>query len=73
MFLYSLESPCSSHSESLSDDMSNESNDGSLTKNEHRSLDFKLIVDDVKSGKQVKVRYSKSVFFIFIALLLCES
>ena len=40
MFLYSLESPCSSHSESLSDDMSNESNDGSLTKNEHRSLDF---------------------------------
>ena len=57
-----LESPCSSHSESLSDDMSNESNDGSLTKNEHRSLDFKLIVDDVKSGKQVKVRYSQSVF-----------
>ena len=42
--------------------MSNESNDGSLTKNEHRSLDFKLIVDDVKSGKQVKVRYSQSVF-----------
>ena len=57
-----IESPCSSHSESLSDDMSNESNDGSLTKNEHRSLDFKLIVDDVKSGKQVKVRYSQSVF-----------
>ena len=57
-----LESPCSSHSESLSDDMSNESNDGSLTKNEHRSLDFKLIVDDVKSGKQVKVRYCQFMF-----------
>ena len=48
-----IESPCSSHSDSLMDDMSNESNDGSSSKNEHRSLDFKLIVDDVKSGQQV--------------------
>ena len=47
--------------------MSNESNDGSLTKNEHRSLDFKLIVDDVKSGKQVKVRYSQSVFLFSLS------
>ena len=49
---FRLDSPSSSHSGSLSD-MSSESN-GSLSKNDHRSsLDFKLIVDDVKSGQQV--------------------
>ena len=55
MFTFVIESPCSSHSDSLMDDMSNESNDGSSSKNEHRSLDFKLIVDDVKSGQQVNL------------------
>ena len=49
------DSPASSHSGSLSD-MSAESN-GSLSKNEHRTLDFKLIVDDVKSGQQVMQKY----------------
>ena len=46
-----IDSPTSSHSGSLSD-MSSGSN-GSLPKSEHKSLDFKLIVDDVKSGQQV--------------------
>ena len=35
------------------DDMSNESHDGSSSKNEHRALDFKLIVDNVKIEQQV--------------------
>ena len=63
-----IESPCSSHSDSLMDDMSNESNDGSSSKNEHRSLDFKLIVDDVKSGQQVIRLMSNKLFKIMKAL-----
>lgn len=46
------ESPTSSRSGSLSDDLSSESN-VSLSKMEHRSLDFKLLLDEVKSGQQV--------------------
>lgn len=36
----------------MSDDLSSESNI-SLSKMEHRSLDFKLLLDEVKSGQQV--------------------
>ena len=49
---YISESPTSSRSGSLSDDLSSESNI-SLSKMEHRSLDFKLLLDEVKSGQQV--------------------
>ena len=37
----------------MSDDLSSESN-ASFSKNEHRSLDFKLLLDEVKSGQQVR-------------------
>ena len=49
------ESPCSSRSGSMSDDLSSESN-VSFSKNEHRSLDFKLLLDEVKSGQQVRIQ-----------------
>ena len=64
--IWKIDSPTSSHSGSLSD-MSSGSN-GSLPKSEHKSLDFKLIVDDVKSGQQVNdtIWNTKKNFFKWV-------
>ncbi|TRY67068.1 hypothetical protein TCAL_03106 [Tigriopus californicus] len=43
------ESPCGSSDSSSTSDM------GNIVKYEHKSLDFKLIMDDVKSGNQVTI------------------
>ena len=45
-YIFSVETSSSSSNESLSD--------LSDVSNEHKALDFKLIVDDVKSGQQVE-------------------
>ena len=65
---YISESPTSSRSGSLSDDLSSESNI-SLSKMEHRSLDFKLLLDEVKSGQQVSSNLILRQYLLLIGLL----
>lgn len=65
---YISESPTSSRSGSLSDDLSSESNI-SLSKMEHRSLDFKLLLDEVKSGQQVSSNLILRQYLLLLGLL----